>query len=139
MQCSTDRASHTQHLMTLRPPLSNKKMGQSPRKRFNRPRKMCMCQLKKSRGQLVGLVNPSLPLGSQQESWPHTRASATRQGQGHCIDHNALTSIVPVSWVGKKRASREDGNLFFFFFFLISLFYKLECTGGGEVKKKRFF
>ena len=38
----------------------------------------------------------------------------------------------PVCRVGKKKASREVGNLFFF---PNLIFYKLECTGGGVEKK----
>ena len=36
--------------------------------------------------------------------------------------------------VGEKTASREVG---IFFFFLISIFFKLECTGGKVKKKKK--
>ena len=44
--------------------------------------------------------------------------------------------MFPVSRVGKKKASREVGNLFFFFFPNF-VFYKLECTGGGGGVKKK--
>ena len=37
--------------------------------------------------------------------------------------------LFPLGRVGKKTASREVG---IFFFSLISIFFKLECTGGGE-------
>ena len=43
--------------------------------------------------------------------------------------------LFPVGRVGKKKASREVGNLFFFPNFII---YKLEYT-GGKGKKKLFF
>ena len=42
----------------------------------------------------------------------------------------------PVGRVGGKIASREVG---IFFFFLISIFFKLECTGGKVKKKENFF
>ena len=40
----------------------------------------------------------------------------------------------PVGRVGKTTARREVG---IFFFFLISIFFKLECTGGKVKKKKK--
>ena len=44
--------------------------------------------------------------------------------------------LFPVSRVGRKKASREVGNLFFSPNFI---FYKLECTGGGGEVKKQFW
>ena len=46
--------------------------------------------------------------------------------------------LFPVSRVGKKK-SQSGGRESSFFFFPNFIFYKLECTGGGESKGFFFF
>ena len=55
--------------------------------------------------------------------------------QEHVLFRPPRKELFPVSRVGKNKASREVGNLFFPPNFI---FYKLECTGGKSLKKKKF-